>query len=184
MTVSKGLINGLVFYANIVLTFQNILLSSKNQKVKTFFHIFIAWLNLDFGIETCLVVGLTAFWKTWLQFLFPLYIWTIAGGIIIACHYSTRITNLVGERAVPLLATLFYLSYTKLLRTVVLVFGFVVIGHYPDGSKLTVWYTDGNLPYCQHPHIYLFIFSLAILAFLCIPFSVFFASNMVLDENL
>ena len=39
------------------------------------FSIFIAWLNLDFGIETCFYDGMDAYSKTWLQFVFPLYIW-------------------------------------------------------------------------------------------------------------
>ena len=53
-----------------------------------------------------------------LQFLFPFYIWGIAGIIIVACRYSSCFTNLIGSRAVPLLATLFFLSYMKLLRTI------------------------------------------------------------------
>ena len=40
-----------------------------------------AWLNLDFGIESCFFVGVDAYWKTWLQFLF--YIWATAGVIIV-----------------------------------------------------------------------------------------------------
>ena len=174
LTVSKGLINGLIFYANIVWAYKNIFtVPSKQQNIQTFFKVFIAWFNLDLGIETCFVVGLDAFWKTWLQFLFPLYIWIIAGGIIFACRYSLRLTRLVGDRAVPLLATLFYLSYMKLLRTAVTVFGFVVLSHYPDDSKRIVWTLDGNLPYCQHPHIYLFVTSIVVLVIQCIPFTLF-----------
>ena len=122
LTVTQGLINGLILYANLLWTYKDILFPSGQKQVPLVFQIFIAWLNLDFGIETCLVVGLTAFWKTWLHFLFPLYIWLIAGVIIIMCHYSSRLTNLIGDRVVPLLATLFLLSYTKLLRTVMTVF--------------------------------------------------------------
>ena len=155
LTVSKGLINGLVFYANILWSYKSMLLSSKQQKLVPFLEIFIAWINLNFGIETCFVDGLNAFWKTWLQFLFPMYLWIIAGVIIIACRYSSRLTRLVGDRAVPLLATLFYLSYMKILHTVLTVLGLAVLIHYPDGSNLVVWAEDGNLSYCQHPHIYL-----------------------------
>ena len=95
-----------------------VILFSTDIGAFTFLQVFIAWLNLDFGIETCFV-GLDAYWKTWLQFLFPFYIWAIAGVIIVACRYSSRLTNLIGSRAVPLLATLFLLSYMKLLRTVI-----------------------------------------------------------------
>ena len=30
---------------------------------------FIAWLNLDLGIQTCFFNGLDGYWKTWLQFV-------------------------------------------------------------------------------------------------------------------
>ena len=119
------------------------------------------------------LVGLTAFWKTWLQFLFPLYIWLIAGVIIIVCRYSSRLTNLIGDRAVPLLATLFLLSYIKLLQNLITLFEFGVLVSYPNESKIIVWYLDGNLPYCQHPHIYLFIAGMAVFISLCLPFTLF-----------
>ena len=172
LTVTQGLINGLILYANLFWTYKDILFPSGQKQMPSVLQIFIAWLNLDFGIETCLVVGLTAFWKTWLQFLFPLYIWLIAGVIIIVCRYSSRLTNLIGDRAVPLLATLFLLSYTKLLRTVMTILEFGGLILYPDEINITVWYLDGNLSYCQHPHIYIFIAAITTL-FFCLSFTLF-----------
>ena len=173
LTVTQGLINGVIFYANIVWAYKIILFPADigaNYLFK-FLHVFIAWLNLDFGIEICFFVGLDAYWKTWLQFLFPFYVWAIAGVIIVACRYSSRLTNLIGSRAVPLLATLFLLSYTKLLRTVVDATSVAVIAQYPQNTSYAVWYLDGNLRYCQHPHIYLFIAAIATLVFLWLPYT-------------
>ena len=95
LTATQGLINGVIFYANIVWAYKIILFPTDTgaNYFFTFLHVFIAWLNLDFGIETCFFVGLDAYWKTWLQFLFPFYIWAIAGVIIIACRYSSRLTS-------------------------------------------------------------------------------------------
>ena len=76
----------------------------------TILQVFVAWLNLDCGIETCFFIGLGTYWKIWLQFVFPFYIWAIAGVIIVACCYSSRLTNLIGSRAVPLSHTFFYLT--------------------------------------------------------------------------
>ena len=159
LTVTQGLINGLIFYANIVWAYKELLVFSKVQdnNFLVFLQVFVAWLNLDFGIETCFFVGLDAYWKTWLQFLFPFYIWAIAGVITVACRYSSHLTNLIGSRAVPLLATLFLLSYMKLLRTIIDAISVAVIIQYPQNTSYVVWYLDGNLRYCQHPHIYLFI---------------------------
>ena len=170
LTVTQGLINGVIFYANIVWAYKIILLPSEIQE-NHFLQVFIAWLNLDFGIETCFFVGLDAYWKTWLQFLFPFYIWAIAGVIIVACRYSSRLTNLIGSRAVPLLATLFLLSYMKLLHTVIDATSVAMIAHYPQNTSYAVWYLDGNLRYCQHPHIFLFIAAIATLVFLWLPYT-------------
>ena len=173
LTVTQGLINGLIFYSNIMWAFKAILFPSELQENfrLLFLQVFIAWLNLDFGIETCFFIGLNAYWKTWLQFLFPFYIWAIAGVIIIACRYSSHLTNLIGSRVVPLLATLFLLSYIKLLHTIIDSMSVAVVAQYPQNTSYAVWYLDGNLRHCQHPHIYLFIAAIATFIFLWLPYT-------------
>ena len=176
LTVSHGMVNGLIFYANIVWTYQSIFFRPHHggHLVMAFFKAFIAWVNLDFGIETCFISGLTAFWKTWLQFIFPFYIWIIAGLIIVASKYSTRLTNLLGNRAVPVLDTLFLLSYMKLLRLVVTALEFSFLEYTDQNSTVThsvVWSVDGNLTYFGYPHILLFLAGLATLVVLCLPYT-------------
>ena len=139
LTATQGFINGVIFYANIVWAYK-IILFPADIGAFTFLQVFIAWLDLDFGIETCFFVGLDAYWKIWLQFLFPFYIWAIAGVIIVACRYSSRLTNLIGSRVVPLLVTLILLSYMKLLRTVIYAISIAVIarsGACPAGGWST-----------------------------------------------
>ena len=70
-TVSVGTINGLIFYANIVRA--NHATFFPPNTTNSFLSWFIAWINLDLGIETCFYNGLHAYVKTWLQFVFPLY---------------------------------------------------------------------------------------------------------------
>ena len=173
LTVTQGLINGVIFYANIVWAYKIILFPADigANYLFIFLYVFIAWLNLDFGIEICFFVGMNAYWKTWLQFLFPFYIWAIAGVIVVSCRYSSRLTNLIGSRAVPLLATLFLLSYMKLLRTVIDAISVAVIAQYPQNTSYAVWYLDGNLRYCQRPHIYLFVAAIATFVFLWLPYT-------------
>ena len=173
LTVSQGMINGLIFYANIVWTFRTIFFPQEQSTngLLLFLRTFIAWVNLDFVIKVCFVNGLTAFWKTWLQFIFPLYIWTIAGAIIVASRYSIRLTNLLGNRAVPVLDTLFLLSYMKLLRTLSAAMDFLTLIEYPSETKLIVWSEDGNLTYFGFPHVLLFLAGLATLMFLWLPYT-------------
>lgn len=139
-----------------------------------FMKVFIAWINLDFGIETCFYSQLNAFWKTWLQFIFPLYIWAIAGLIIVAAKYSTRVTKFIGDKSVAILDTLFLLSYMKLLRIVVAALEFSHLT-YTDKNLTSiqhvVWSVDGNFPYWSHSHIILFVAGLATLLFLWLPYT-------------
>ena len=67
LTVAVGTINGLVFYANIF-AMNSATFFSSHTNVLT---VFIAWLNLDLGIETCFYDGMDAYTKAWLQFAFP-----------------------------------------------------------------------------------------------------------------
>ena len=179
LTVSQGMVNGLIFYANIIWTQQSIFFpdgqGSKFKVVLIFLKTFIAWVNLDFGIETCFIRGLSAFTKTWLQFIFPFYVWGITGLIIIAARYSTRLTAALGNRIVSVLDTLFLLSYIKLLRIVVTTIEFSVLTYVDRNSTVVqsvVWSPDGNLYYFRYPHILLFVVGLATLLFLCLPFTI------------
>ena len=95
-TVSTGMINGLIFYANIVRANQAVFFPARIST--SFLGIFIAWLNLDLGIEVCFYNGLDAYAKTWLQFVFPFYIWFMVIVVIIACHYSTTISSMCGKK--------------------------------------------------------------------------------------
>ena len=173
ITLTQGLLDGLIFYANIVWTYRSVLFHEGNNinTALIFLKTFIAWLNLDFGIETCFVQGLNAYWKTWLQFVFPFYIWAIAGLMVLSARHSKTLTKLYSNRVVPVLATLFLLSYTKLLRVVTSIYMFSDLLQYPDGSILKVWSVDGNINYFGLPHILLLVAALIVQIFLWLPYT-------------
>ena len=165
ITVTAGTINGLLFFANIV---------GENQAtffVKPgFLSVFIAWLNLDFGISTCLYDGLDAYVFTWLQYAFPLLIWSLAFTIIVASRHFAFMNRVCGRNIVHVLATLFLLSYTKLQRTIVAGLSFTVID-VSNGTNLFVWLIDGNVRYLEGKHIPLFLVSVLFLLALFIPYT-------------
>ena len=171
LTVSVGMFNGVIFYANMIWIYKDVLFPERDSSSGLqFLKTFIAWLNLDFGIETCFVQGLNAFSKTWLQFLFPFYIWIISVAIIVCCRYSSRLTKIFGDRGLPILATLLCLSYVKLIRTIIDGMAFNV---YHDNSTRSevVWSLDGNLLYGRSPHIFLLLAVIAALLFLWGPYT-------------
>ena len=171
LTVSHGTINGLIFYANIIRANQAIFFPRDRVGILvSFFSTFIAWLNLDLGIEVCFFNGLDAYGRVWLQFLFPAYIWILVGVMIVTSRYSTRIAKLTGSNAVPVLATLFLLSYTKLLRTVIDSVSFTAITD-AGGDTSTLWLIDGNIRFLHVPHIFLFLVALIAVVVYILPFT-------------
>ena len=166
LTISQGTLNGLIFYANVVKANEYLLFDRTQTNPLA---VFIAWLNLDLGVETCFFDGLTAYWKTWLQFVFPLYIWSIASLIIILAKYSDRVAKMMGNNSVPVLATLFLLSYAKLFHTIITSLSFTML-YTTHGSK-AVWSADGNLDYLGREHAPLFVVAAATLLFLWLPYT-------------
>ena len=158
LSVSVGTINGLLFYVNMVKLNSTFFFPNGSIPVVSQF---ISWLNLDLGIEVCLLDGLDSYWNTWLQFAFPVYLFLLMGGIIVGCRYSVWLCRLCGSHAVPALATLFLMSYTKILLTVT---NALSMSRLPcNDSILTVWSVDGNIEYGSGKHLILVVISCGVL---------------------
>ena len=184
LTVSVGTINGLLFAANIIKLYQPVFLG--NQIPVPFFSQIVSWLNLDFGIVICFYNGMDRYVKEWLQFVFPFYVWAIIIVIILICRVSSKVSKLVGSNAVPVLATLLLLSYTKLLRTIVTVLHKRDITLHCQNSshQLTVWYEDPTLQYAKVKHLYLFSFAVIVLVLFCLPYTLFLLLNPLFEKYL
>ena len=166
LTVATGTLSGLVFYANIVGVNRAIFLPGDSTNTLS---VFIAWLNLDFGIQTCFYNEMDAYYKAWLQFVFPVYLWVIIGLIVLVSHFSQRFTNLLGNNPVSVLATLILLSYTKILRTVITAI-YVIYLEYPTYNR-RVWLYDANIDYLSGKHIPLFLVAVLVFLFLFLPYT-------------
>ncbi|XP_064405272.1 uncharacterized protein LOC135350422 isoform X1 [Halichondria panicea] len=186
LTVVHGTINGLIFYANIIWIFQGMFFPNFNRGeqqniVYDILRLVIAWINLDFGIETCFTNGLDAYGKIWLQYVFPVYLWFLAFLIILACRYSPKATQLFGNNAVAVLATMFLFSYVKLIRTNLQAFGPVVLNKFTsvqafetvelDRSGAWRWLLDANLIFFENPHAFLSVVALLAFFFFCLPYT-------------
>ena len=131
LTVTDGTINGFIFYVNIISINTPVFFTELNHF--TPFYTFISLANLDLGIQTCFYNSMDDYAKMWLQLTFPFYLIFIATLIIITSRYSTTMQRLTARRALPVLATLFLLSYTKILRIVSSVlFFYSTITHLPS----------------------------------------------------
>ena len=167
LTVTEGSINGLVFYANVIAMNDTIL----SLGGFSYLYTFVAWLNLDLGIQTCLFDGLDGYTETWLQFLFPFYLWMLILFIIQFYRKFPALANrLGGENAVQVLATLLLLPYTKLQRTVITIMSFTTL-EYPDGVVRYVWLYDANVEFFKGKHLFLGLAGILVLVFLIVPYT-------------
>ena len=177
ITVSKGTIISVVFFSNIVIANRAILIPLKSYN---FLVMFLSWLSLDLGIETCFAEGLDAYGKLWLQFIFPIYLFTLILVIITISQYSKRFSDLLGgHHPIATLATLIWFSNAKLFRTVISAVSFTVLV-YPDNTRELVWFPDGNVQYLKGKHIPLFITSILILIIAIVYILVLFSWQWLL----
>ena len=173
LTVAAGTVNGLIFYANVLSTTSLIFLDHRGLQ---WLLVFVSLVNLDLGFPMCFYDGMDSLAKSYLQYVFPLYIWTIVIFIVVLSRYSSKISNLTSKSSVQVLATLIHLSYSKLLRTAIygMTYATVEIENDEDHNVLsrTVWYFDGNVNYFTGTHIGLFLLAIITLLFFVVPYTV------------
>ena len=158
ITIATGSIHGLIFYANIVAANKAIFFPSLNN----FLIIFISWLNLDLGINTCFYDGMTSQGKVLLQLVFPAYLFLLMFLIIILSKYIDSFAKLLSNRnPVAALGTLIVLSYSKLLRFIIAALQYKVLD-YPDDTSDIIWVYDGNVQYFTCDHIPRFVAAIII----------------------
>ena len=171
LTVTMGTINGLIFFCNIM-SINDVLFFHPSEF--SFVRIFVSLINLDLGFEMCFYREMSQIAKIGLQFVFPLYLWLLMFIIImIGKHYmrSGKSTH----SAVPVLATLILLSYSKLLRTTISVFSFVFVhystkeSNFSRSEQLVAWQPDPNIKYLEDKHIGLFLVALVFTVLFILP---------------
>ena len=97
--------------------------------------------------HACFYNGMSTYSKTWLQIVFPVYIWVLIGLMILVSHFSQRFANLLGNNPVSVLATLILLPYTKVLHTLIATAYFTHL-ECPTYDR-SVWFYSG----VSHAHI-------------------------------
>ena len=179
LTVTQGTLYGLIFYANIVQLNASIFF---NQSTLRPLQVIVSFVNLDLGIPMCFYDGMDDADKAGLQFVFPVYLLILTLTVIVLCHYclqrspttSTRscaykVFIIIGKRAVGVLSTLIYLSYSKLCRTVIEVLTYSTV-HLPSGD-MYVWFYDGNVEYLHGKHSVLFVVAMVTCVLFLLPYT-------------
>ena len=172
LTVSVGTLSGLFFYANIIQANSQAYFP---RATMNFFTTFISWLNLDLGIETCFYDGMDIYTYSWLQFLFPFYVWFLVGCIILACRYSQSIAKQLGQNPVAVLATLLLMFYSKILSAVIVPLTWTYLTYYTasesNETQSIVWMYDASIHFLVEPkHTALGLFAILCIAVFVLPY--------------
>ena len=172
MTVSNGILGGLVFFANMCIVNEHDQILS--HSVYTYpFSIALSFLNLNLGFRLCFYDGMTTVMKVGLQFAFPIYLWLLVLFLVISSRFSSCLTNLIVDNSVQVLATLFQFSFAKLLSTITMIFTSVKVYDAVKSSELrphTMWFYDGNIEYLKEGHLILFVLATMTASLFIIPY--------------
>ena len=165
ITITDGYINGFIFYANIVGVYTATFLPDTDAASAGYLpRVLIAFLNLNFGIETCFYTGATELSLAGLRLLFPVYLMLILLMVTLCGKYIThkRVSSLLQKINVThIFATLILYSYTSVTQTCIALLGSVTV----DGASLQPvrWLRDPNVLYTSELHIFLVILSVIFL---------------------
>ena len=178
LTLTKGTLNGIIFYAQIanagVQRYLNTPCSdcSNESYFIKFTSLFISWLNLNLGFPLCFYDGMTELQKSGLTLLFPIYLLFIIGLLVILSRFSTAVSNHLSKSSVQVLVTIVHLSFTQLLQAVLAVFGSaeVFIENENSFTKEVVWYCNGATVYASTKHRWLMIITSVVVGLILIPY--------------
>ena len=112
--------------------------------------------------------------------MFPFYIWIIIAVVVFLSHY-TKFYKVIGNQAVPVLATLTLLSYMKLFRIITIVLQSIDVTC-GDVYKQKKWRFDPNIDYLSTEHLCLVIFTIFVLIFLAIPYTVTLLFSQLIER--
>ena len=168
LTVVDGMINGFILYINRIVGNSYIY----DIFPPSFISIPTSLFNLDLGIETCFYHGMTEYHKTWLQFVFPSYLLFIVAMLAFASRYSSSVEKLTRRRVIPVIATIFLLSYSKiLLVTTKVLFSYTNVYSLPDNRKMVIWEWDSSIPLFGLRFSILFVVCLLVILLVLFPLS-------------
>jgi hypothetical protein len=168
--VSQGTLSGIsvIFYANIVGVNSSILFPSTNRG---FLFVWISLLNLELGFPLCFYDGMTEGAKAGLQCVFPMYLLFMTFLLILLSQHSRRVAKLISNHGIQVLATLLYLSFSKMIRYTIDILSFATL--FSEERNHILWLFDGNLEFFTGAHTVIVIVPAAITFFFIVLYLVF-----------
>ena len=187
LTLTTGILNGIIFYAQVA----NLgLLDALSIKPRHCFPItwffmkvavfWISTMNLNLGFPFCFYNGMNELWKAGLSLIFPLYLLTLVFVLIILSRVSLRFSNRIAHSSVQVLVTVVHLSFSKLLLAIIDVFTPVHLYSSNVNESLNVWFNDGSVTYGDTNHMKLMIVTSVTVGIFLIPYMLIILTGRLL----
>ena len=168
ITVSRGFLNGLIFYSNIIVPFQSTLVMQQpNIGIHFFLYTFLV-INLNIGFPICFYDGMTTLASNYLNFVFPLYLWILMFLNAFLTRYKFCIKYILCEDRAGVFASVILLSYVSVLQACTSALSVTKI----DDEIPWRWAPDPSIQYFSAAHAPLAVISLIIILIYILPFPI------------
>ena len=164
LTVTIGAINALILYIHTI-QINYYSLSLQNRLIKPLYF-YIKMASLGSYFEMCIYDGMDIYAKKWIQLVYPTYLVLIACVFIVVSRYSNKLFWLTHKRSLPVLVTIFVLTYSSIFQAISDVFHYTTITSLPSMQFRIVWYLDPNIKLFGWKFILLLIACLVLVLFL------------------
>ena len=167
VTITDGLINGFVFYANMFGVYTSTFLPLTDNR-GTVATLLISFLNFNFGVQSCFYVGMTELDLVGLTLIFPIYVMSILLVIYLIGTWVTheRVSHFYRQINVThIFATLLFYCYANVMQTCVAILAQLSVTIEQDQNVIR-WGRDPNVVYGEGVHGFLVALSVVFLVVL------------------
>ena len=174
LTLTHGTINSLIFHAQVanaglISTLYKEVYERHRAYFSEFNLIFLSTLNLNLGYRLCFYDGMTEMARSGLLFVFPFYLLGLLLIIKFISRRSSRVSDMISRNAIPVLATVIHLSFSRFLTNIIDIISPITI--YVEGHPNTAaWYLDAIIQYTDTSHVVLLSLALLSICVIVVPY--------------
>ena len=167
ITVAHGFLNSILFYSNIITPYQSYLILNPSY-YSIMYPIVI--LNLDIGFPVCFYNGMTSLVRSYLNFVFPIYLWILMGIYTLLFRYQWWQRRWTNTNPAQVFASVMLMSFTSTLRACTAALS---ITHLDNTDHPWRWAIDPSVVYFSPEHAPLGVLSIIIILIYIIPAPLF-----------
>uniref|UniRef100_A0A1X7UTP4 Right handed beta helix domain-containing protein n=1 Tax=Amphimedon queenslandica TaxID=400682 RepID=A0A1X7UTP4_AMPQE len=168
ITVSRGFLNGLIFYSNVIVPFQSSLLMQQPSTGVFFFLYTFSIINLNIGFPVCFYDGMTTLTRNYLNFAFPIYLWILMFLNAFLTKYKFCLKYILCDDRAGVFASTILLSYVSVLQACTSALSVTRI----DDDAPWRWAPDPSIEYFSAAHAPLAIISIINIVIYILPFPI------------